>query len=42
MSDADVTPALLNADLVEQWDAVVDWLRTLDDEVFDTASPLPG
>jgi len=42
MSDADVTPALLDADLVEQWDAVVDWLRTLDDEVFDTPSPLPG
>lgn len=42
MTDADVTPALLDADLAEQWDAAVDWLRTLDDDVFDTPSPLPG
>lgn len=42
MTDADVTPAQLDADLAEQWDAVVDWLRTLEDAALDTPTPLPG
>lgn len=42
MTDDAVDPALLDADLTEQWDAVVDWLRSLDDDVFDTPTLLPG
>lgn len=42
MSDTTVDPTLLDADLAEQSAAVVDWLRTLDDDVFDTPTPLPG
>ncbi|PWD50618.1 hypothetical protein C8046_08090 [Serinibacter arcticus] len=38
MSDIAVDPALLDADLAEQSSAVVDWLRTLDDDVFDTSA----
>lgn len=45
MRDTDVTaiaPASrLDADLREQWDALIDWLRSMDDEMLTTATPLP-
>lgn len=42
MTDIAVDPVVLDADLAESWDAVIDWLRSLDDEVFDAETPLPG
>lgn len=45
MSDANVTaaasPARIDADLREQWDALIDWLRSLDDEMLSAPTPLP-
>lgn len=32
----------LDADLVESWEAILGWLRGLDDDVLDVATPLPG
>lgn len=33
---------VLDADLAESWEAVISWLRGLDDEILDAATPLPG
>lgn len=45
MSDANVTAAAssarIDADLHEQWDALIDWLRTLDDDLLTASTPLP-
>ena len=42
MTDDAVDPVLLDADLTDQWDGIVDWLRSLDDDVFDAITLLPG
>lgn len=45
MVDADVTStvtaARLDLDLHEQWDALIDWLRSLDDDALAAPTPLP-
>ena len=41
MTDNDVDTRLLDADLREQWDALIDWLRLLEDEAYDADTVLP-
>ncbi|GMA32462.1 maleylpyruvate isomerase N-terminal domain-containing protein [Litorihabitans aurantiacus] len=40
--DTSIDPRRLDADLAEQWDAVVAWLQELDGEALDAPSVLPG
>ena len=42
MTDNDVSSRLLDADLVEQLDAIIDWLRGLDDSLLEAPTLLPG
>ena len=42
MTDNDVDTRLLDADLREQWDALIDWLRLLEDEAYDADTVLPA